>query len=169
MAKKLKDTDYLFLSARIRSLERGLLTRARMERMLQAQTPAECVQVLAELGYPPFDATSVAGLNEALSQARAELFADLARFMPDPALLDVFKVKYDYHNLKTLVKGRGADVRHLLLDAGRVRTAELLTKYQQVGTWDFLPTPMRAAAEESARVLAETGDPQRSEFVLDRA
>lgn len=169
MAKKVKDTDYLFLSARIRSLERNLLTKPRMERMLQAETAAECAQVLTELGYPPFDATSEAGLNQALAQARADLFADLARFMPDPALLDVFKLKYDYHNLKTLIKAQGADVSALLVDAGRVRAADMAAKYQQFGNWDFLSEPMRGAAKEAARVLAETGDPQRSDFVLDKA
>ena len=167
--KKIKDTDYLFLSARIRSLERNLLSKPRMERMLQAETPAECAQVLTELGYPPFDPQSEAGLNQALSQVRADLFADLAKFMPDPALLDVFKLKYDYHNIKALIKSQGADVTALLVDAGRIRSADMSAKYQQTGKWDFLPAPMKGAAEESARVLAETGDPQRSDFVLDKA
>ncbi|MBQ2061702.1 MAG: V-type ATPase subunit [Oscillospiraceae bacterium] len=167
--KKIKDTDYLFLSARIRSLERNLLSKPRTERMLQAETPAECAQVLTELGYPPFDPQSEAGLNQALSQVRADLFADLARFMPDPALLDVFKLKYDYHNIKALIKGQGADVSALLVDAGRIRAAELAAKYQQTGNWDFLSEPMKSAARESVRVLAETGDPQRSDFVLDKA
>ncbi len=167
--KKIKDTDYLFLSARIRSLERNLLTKPRMERMLQAESAAECAQVLTELGYPPFDADSEAGLNQALAQVRADLFADLARFMPDPALLDVFKLKYDYHNIKTLIKGQGADVDGLLVDAGRIRAADMAAKYQQTGKWDFLHAPLKDAAEESVRVLAETGDPQRSDFVLDKA
>ena len=169
MAKKLKDTDYLFLSARIRSLECNMLTKPRIERMLQAETAAESAQVLTELGYPPFDAASEAGLNAALSQARADMFADLARFMPDPALLDVFKLKYDYHNVKALIKSQGADVSALLVDAGRIRSGEMAAKYQHSGKWDFLPAPMKGAAAEAVRVLAETGDPQRSDFVLDRA
>ena len=49
---KIKDTDYLFLSTRIRALERNLLTRERMERMLDAQTAGDAVKVLAECGYP---------------------------------------------------------------------------------------------------------------------
>ena len=36
MTKCRKDTDYLFLSARIRSLERNLLTAQRLEQLLQA-------------------------------------------------------------------------------------------------------------------------------------
>ena len=41
MSKKRKDTDYLCLSAQIRSMERDLLDRVRMERMLDAQKHPE--------------------------------------------------------------------------------------------------------------------------------
>ena len=37
MAKKIKDTDYLAISARIRAMENGLLTRERMEQVLEAR------------------------------------------------------------------------------------------------------------------------------------
>lgn len=48
---KIKDTDYLSVSARIRAMENRLLTRARMDRMLEARTDDEAVKVLAECGY----------------------------------------------------------------------------------------------------------------------
>lgn len=164
-----KDTDYLFLSARLRGMERRMMDRSRMERLLQAPTMAECGQVLQELGYPPFDPASPTALNEALARQRAELFDDLRRQMPDAAVLDVFRLPYDYHNLKTLVKSRGSDVKALLVDAGRISADALLSHYQQSGKWDFLPPAMAQAAAEAERVLAETGDPQRSDFVLDKA
>lgn len=169
MARKPKDTDYLFLSASIRSRERELLTRSHVDRMLHAATVAESAQVLNELGYPPFDPGSETGLNEAIAQVRSTMFHELEQQMPDKGILDVFKLKYDYHNLKTIIKSRGGDVRHLLLDAGRVRAEEMDAKFRQTGKWDFLPPVPAAAAREAARVLAETGDPQRSDFVLDRA
>ena len=169
MATKRKDTDYLFLSARIRSLERRALNRQQVERMLLAPTVAESAQVLTELGYPPFDTESASSLNAALAQRRAELFADLRRYMPEPAVLDVFRIKYDYHNLKTIIKSRDGDFRPLLIDAGRVAAETLAARYERTGKWDFLPPAMARSAAESARVLAETGDPQRSDFILDRA
>ncbi len=169
MAKKPKDTDYLFLSASIRSRERNLLGRSGIDRMLHAATVAESAQVLNELGYPPFDPNSESGLNAAIAQVRTDMFRELEQQMPDKGILDVFKLKYDYHNLKTIIKSRGADVRSLLLDAGRVRAEDLAAKYQQTGKWDFLPPVPAQAAAEATRVLAETGDPQRSDFVLDRA
>ncbi len=169
MARKPKDTDYLFLSASIRSRERELLTRSHVDRMLHAATVAESAQVLNELGYPPFDPGSETGLNEAIAQVRSTMFHELEQQMPDKGILDVFKLKYDYHNLKTIIKSRGGDVRHLLLDAGRVRAEEMDARFRQTGKWDFLSPVPAAAAREAARVLAETGDPQRSDFVLDRA
>ena len=46
MKTKIKDTDYLVISARIRSLERNLLDRARCERMLEAPNVQEAARVL---------------------------------------------------------------------------------------------------------------------------
>ena len=41
MAKKIKDTDYLAISARIRAMETGLRTRERMEKVVEARRDAE--------------------------------------------------------------------------------------------------------------------------------
>lgn len=169
MSKKRKDTDYLCLSAQIRSMERDLLDRVRMERMLDAPTAAEAARILTEVGYEAFDSGSESALNAALLQRRLELFERLYRYAPEPEIIDVFKLKYDYHNLKAVIKSRGADVAHLLVDAGRVKAAELQQRYRETGSWDFLPEALAQAAREGERVLAETGDPQRSDALLDRA
>ena len=58
--------------------------------------------------------------------------------------------------------------KHLLLDAGRV-DAEKLTKAVAEGDYDLLPSDLAAAAREASEVLSTTGDPQLSDFVLDRA
>lgn len=169
MKKKRKDTDYLCLSAQIRSMERNLLDRTRMERMLDAPTLQDAARILTELGYESFDPTSEASLNRALQQRRVELFERLYRYAPEPQVIDVFKLKYDYHNLKAVIKSRGGDVTELLVDAGRVPVQELQRRCRESEKWDFLPPAMAAAAEESRRVLAQTGDPQRSDALLDRA
>jgi len=48
LAKKLKDTDYLFISTYLHSRERDLLTAARMERMIEAPTAEEAAKAEAE-------------------------------------------------------------------------------------------------------------------------
>lgn len=171
MAKKLKDTDYLFISTYLHSRERDLLTGARMERMIDAPTAADAAKVLTEIGYGEFDAASPRELGSVLAQEQEKLFEDLYRFVPDKAVVDVFKVKYDYHNLKALIKARatGTDASdRLLLDAGRV-SAEDMRRAVWEGDYGVLPPALRQAAGEAVETLSATGDPQLADFLLDRA
>ena len=52
MSKKIKDTDYLVISARVKALETGLLTGERMEQLLEAKTDEEAYALLREFGLP---------------------------------------------------------------------------------------------------------------------
>lgn len=170
MAKKLKDTDYLFISTYLHSRERDLLTGARMERMIDAPSNADAAKVLGEIGYGEFDGSSQRELGAVIAQEQEKLFQDLYRFVPDKAVVDVFKVKYDYHNLKALLKARATDVDagQLLLDAGRV-PAEEMHRAVTEGDYSTLPPALRRAAEEAGEVLSNTSDPQLADFLLDRA
>jgi len=170
LAKKLKDTDYLFISTYLRAREKNLLTAARMERMIDAPSAEEAGKVLQEIGYGEFSAESDRELSAALAAEREKLFADLYRFVPDRAVVDVFKVKYDYHNIKALLKAQAMNIsgKHLLVDAGRV-SAERLEKAVTDGAFDLLPEELAKAAREAAEVISTTGDPQLGDFVLDRA
>ena len=165
MTKHRKDTDYLFLASRVRALERKLLTAPRIEQLLTAGDVAACSQLLSELGYEPIH--DEASLQASLKQQREAVFSDIARFMPEPELLDVFRLKYDYHNIKTLLKDRSGG--RLLMDAGCISAADMERQYAESGNWQFLPKEMADAAKEAGDVLAETGNPQRSDFILDRA
>ncbi len=168
--KQLKDTDYLFISTYLRTRERNLLTAARMDRMIDAATIEEAAKVLGEIGYSDFSPTSERELSAALANEREKLFQDLYRFVPDKAVVDVFKVKYDYHNLKALLKAQamGTDAQRLLLDAGRV-SAATMSKAVTEGAYDLLPETLAKTAREAVEVLSATGDPQAADFILDRA
>ena len=55
------------------------------------------------------------------------------------------------------------------MDAGCISAADMERQYAESGNWQFLPKEMADAAREAADVLAETGNAQRSDFILDRA
>lgn len=136
MTKRRKDTDYLFLSARIRSLEKNLLTAQRLEQLLQAPSAESCSQLLADLGYDPI--RDEATLQESLKKQREAVFAELERFMPEKELLDVFRIKYDYHNIKVLLKApEGAE--RLLMDAGTIRPGSCSAGTPTAGTGSSCP------------------------------
>ena len=170
MSKRIKDTDYLHLSTRIRAMENALLERERMDRMLEAGTVEEAAKVLTECGYPELQAVNVDTVDAMLAQAREELFGTLNDLAPDGEILDVFKVKYDYHNAKAMLKceALGLDPERLLVDTGRV-APETLAEAVKRSEFTDLPKVMADAIVEARAVLGKTRDPQRSDMILDQA
>ncbi len=165
MSKKIRENDYLHLSARIRVLENRLLSHDRLERMLDARTAEEAAKVLTECGYRELGAVTPAGIEEMLSEARKERFGELEKLTPDRQVLDLFRIKYDYHNVKVLLKAgyMGVSAQELLSGAGRYEPAALAAATSQTN-----PTLAQAAAR-AGEVLSATGDGQQADFILDAA
>lgn len=168
--KRIKESDYVFLSARIRALECGLLNSDRIDRMLDAATHEDAAKVLTECGYPELSEVTGDALEAALTQRQKQTMADLGNLAPDKNVVDVFKLRYDYHNAKVLVKAEalGAEQDNLLLWGGRYapdRMAEEFRSEQLKDYSDFLRNGITRARE----VLGATGDPQMADFTLDRA
>lgn len=78
-------------------------------------------------------------------------------------------MKYDYHNVKALLKAEavGTAPDRMLMDMGRVSTAELAEAVRS-RELDGLPETLAAAVVEAREVLDTTRDPQLSDIVLDR-
>lgn len=150
-------------------MEGSLLTRERMEQILEARSDEDAAKLLHECGYPELDASRPEAMDAALSAAREAVLEDLAGGAPDPRYIDLFKLKYDYHNVKALLKAAavGADPSHMLMDMGRVSTA-VLREALETGHLEELPDLLAQAVEEAREVLDTTRDPQLSDIVLDR-
>ena len=169
MAKKIKDTDYLAISARVKAMETTLLTWERMMQILDARSEAEALKMVQESGYPDLTATDPEALDRVLSAAREEMLSDLTGGAPDPRYIELFKIKYDYHNVKAILKAAamGISPERMLMDMGRVSAAEL-REAVAAGELDGLPAMLAAAVQEAKAVLETTRDPQLSDIVLDR-
>lgn len=161
-----KDTDYLSISARIRAMENRLLTKERMDRIIEARDHAEAMKVLHECGYPEVDG----GLDRVLAQARSDTFRDMEQACPERRLTEIFQMKYDYHNAKVLVKSKavGADAERLLLPGGRYAPAQLLEGWNREELRGCSEKFQRAV-KQAQTVLADTQDPQQADLILDQA
>lgn len=164
---RIKDTDYLQISARIRAMETRLLTKDRQQRMIEARSLDDAVRVLSECGYSDIDSGNY---ENVLAQAQKEVFDDLTIACPTTELVDYFRMKYDYHNLKTLIKGEtlGLNVRRLLSDAGRV-SAKSAAEAFELNDLNKLPEDMAVSVAQAREVLAVSGDPQLCDMTLDKA
>ena len=167
---KIKDTDYLFLSTRVRAMENNLLNRERMERMLDASSVEDAAKVLQECGYAEMSQVGAHVLEQALAEQRKKLYDDLSGVAPDRNIIDVFKTKHDYHNAKTILKAEamGSDPTNLLTDTGRVPVSKMADGILNNDLRD-LPAVLRASVARAREVLSTTGDPQLADFILDRA
>lgn len=168
--KQIKDIDYIFLSTRIKAMERGLLSRERIERMLDAPTTAEAAKVLTECGYSEMNEITGGELERILGEQQKKVMADLSSGAPDKNIVDIFKLRYDYHNAKVLVKAEALDVEQdrLLQGGGRYDAETLAADFRREdmsGYTDFFRRSIARARE----ILGATGDPQQADFVLDRA
>ncbi|MFG6351306.1 MAG: V-type ATPase subunit [Oscillospiraceae bacterium] len=170
LSKKVKETDFLSISARVRVMETRLLTAERMERMIDAKDAAEAAKVLGECGYPDLAEPTPSALEDLLADAQGALFEDLGKAVDAPALLDVFRCKYDYHNAKTLVKAQalGIDQNRLLLRGGRYDPEALAEDFRREDLRAYTPAFQEAVAR-ARELLGSSGDPQQADFVLDRA
>lgn len=170
MSKKIKDTEYAFISAYLRAGEAKLVSRERLERMIEAPTAAEALRLLEECGYGDMTGVGVRELEIRLAERRNAAMSELASLAPAPEITDVFRVKYDYHNAKALVKaaGAGTDAAAILSPAGRFAPEDVAAALKgEEG--EEISAVLAAAMAEARDTLAATGDPQLADFILDKA
>ena len=164
-----KREDYLFLSAALRAREPRMLSRDRAERMLDAPSFSECARMLTDCGYEDMSQMSAAEIDRALSRSRAEIFRELALQPPARALVDFFRVKYDYHNAKVVLKAEatGSEPLPMMSESGRLAPEALLSAYREERAGD-MPARLAKAMAEGKEILARTANPQLADFTLDR-
>lgn len=169
MATTINDTNYLYYTTYVRMRENSFINEDRMEQMVSATSNEDAMKIAQECGYAEVETVDVETINDVLSKERDRLFHDLGS-LPNPELLDIFKVKYDYHNAKVLLKSEvmGVEPDRLLVDLGRVTVKAMETA---VRTSDFkgIPPIFQDSIVEARDVLGTTQDPQLADFVLDRA
>jgi vacuolar-type H+-ATPase subunit C/Vma6 len=101
------DTSYIYAGTRAKTLEQGLLTETQAERLMSAKSVSEVYSVLQDT----FLAMHLLKHNEKeITDALDEYIVDarktLQSIAPNKEVLDVMWLRYDYHNLKTILKGK---------------------------------------------------------------
>ena len=162
--------DYLYISSLLRAREPRMLSRDKAERMLDAPNFEDAAKMLTDSGYEDMSQMSVKQIETALSDRRAAVFHELETLVPNTAALDLFRLKYDYHNAKVLVKSEAMhrNDASLLSSSGRVAPETVQKRFQEDRFRD-LPGELGSAAEEARNLLARSANPQLSDFLLDKA
>lgn len=154
----------------LRARENKMLTRDKAERMLDAGSFEEAAKLLSDCGYEDMSQMSAKDIEGALARRRDAVFTELAALAPNKMIVDVFRVKYDYHNAKAVIKAEamGTDPLPLMSGAGREKPEALLAAYNEDRCKD-LPGLLGDAMTEAKSVLARSANPQLADFVMDKA
>jgi V/A-type H+/Na+-transporting ATPase subunit C len=165
-----KREAYLCLSAMLRAREPKLLNNDRAARMLDAASFDEAAKLLTDCGYNDMSQMSAREIESYLALRRDGIFAELEKLAPDAEVVDVFRMKYDYHNAKVLIKAEamGQDGKRLMSASGRIDPDRLSEIYND-DSLTQLPPVYGAAIAEAKNALARTANPQLADFILDRA
>ena len=164
------DTDFLFLTSMLRAREAKMLSGEKIERMLDASGFDGAAKLLMDCGYPDMSGMDASQLESVLDSRRESVFYELSLYENARGLVDIFRIKYDYHNVKVLVKSMGtrADVSDMLSGSGRARAPDIEYAFVS-GDRHGLPHALKAAIREAVAVLAKTRSPQLSDIAVDAA
>lgn len=102
----IKDIDYKAINTLIRTYELKLLQKDDFERLLKADDLKATLDTLKATDYE-FDQEELLQtkqFNEMLMAHLADVYRELYEVAPQPQLLDLFTLRYTYHNLKVLLK-----------------------------------------------------------------
>ena len=102
----IKDIDYKAINTLIRTYELKLLQKDDFERLLKADDLKATLDNLKATDYE-FDQEELLQtkqFNEMLMAHLADVYREMYEVAPQPQLLDLFTLRYTYHNLKVLLK-----------------------------------------------------------------
>jgi V/A-type H+-transporting ATPase subunit C len=144
---------YGFAVGKVRVLETRLLGRTTLERLVDAVDFAEQKRILSETPYGRFldSATTPASVEEAVENALESAYGFLDEAGLPSAVIDFFRLRFDFANLKAAAKAR----------ALRMSTEGLIVAHGSVGAEAFdgpldrLPEPLGAVAVAIERMQAE--------------
>ena len=164
----MRDTDYAYAVAAVRSRENGLLTRQETESMLTSPDSDACLSRLASKGWGEHGTSMTEG--KLIDSRSARLWSFIGEIVPDPAVFDFFRIPNDYHNLKAAIKAfiMSQDAERLFIEPCTVDT-KLIREAVKERDYSLLPEKMRGCAEDAFRMLLEQRNGQLCDIVLDRA
>ena len=157
--------------SRIWVLETRLLDKAKVERMLEANSADEVLKILGETEYANLmgNVKRASDYEEILSNELKRVYKLVYELCPVKEIVDLMSTKYKYHNIKVLLKGKflNKDFSNMLIDLGREDLNDLKRK---IDTDNFreLKGNVEKAVLEVIADFETNKDPQNIDIIVDK-
>ena len=158
--------NFIQSSVRIRHAEKKLLTKQQLQRLADAKNLEDAIKLLNETSY----SSELSKLDrpenyeQVLSEVLNKTYKEAMEISPEKSLVEILSCKYDYHNLKVLVKENilkeKFDSMYCMLDENEIEAfRELAFKNDEGLSQDF---------KECIAFFETTKDPQDIDIFIDK-
>ena len=162
----MRDTDFAYASAYTRTMENRMLSKADFEALLHASSYNDAMRILLDKGYGRQEKTL--DLEVLIQEELSFVWDEITDACPEDAPISILLYPADFHNMKAVLKSIFSGVAHEpLVMAPYTVDPDEIRRAMTDGKPDDLPEMLRAPADEAYHVLAQEGDGQRADIILD--
>ena len=161
--------DYMFLASKINMRLQNMIRYERFEQAIQTEDADMAARLIAEAGWPNMSGMTLDEIDKVLIERRNSIFKDIEQVCPETQVVEMMRLKYDYHNIKAIVKSDGAheNAESMLSSTGRITRTHLREDYLNNDYRD-LPPIMAEALREARDLMAKTQNPTAVDLLVDR-
>ena len=175
--KKYKDTDYLHVSVRLRAIaHKTAVDSDTLVKIVDSRSVDTAVKLLEEKGLSFSSAVSegtegiLKRLDKALTDELNKSYSLVTSIIGSSELVTLLKVRYDFQNLKALIKAEklGVSPDSMLVDSGNISLKALKDGFRERDK-KLLDGVIESVSEKAIKESSETGDPQKIDLIADNA
>ncbi len=160
----MRDTDFTYAVAYIKTLENKMLSKRDFEIMADSELDS-ALKTLEQRGYD-----TKASIDDMIAEQERFAWSEVMSVLPAEADIEALKYENDFHNLKAVIKAVVSNRNW----SGLIVTpcvCEPQTIEKAVKTADFsqLPKFMQAAAAAAYEAVSTAHDGQEAEIIIDKA
>ena len=157
--------------SRIWVLETKLLDKPKVERMIEAPSASEVLRILNETEYSNVSSNikRAEDYEEILSAELKRVYDLVYEISPVKEVVKIMSLKYDYHNVKVLLKGKvlGKDLSSMIIKLGNLDLQEIKRKIDG-DNYKSLNGTLGKGVQEAMKAFEETKDPQKIVIIIDK-
>ena len=168
---RIKDTDYLHISTRIKVVENRMMGKETFNKMLDAPNAASAFTIMCgALSAENFKDIAPHMFETVLKSEEKKVSDFLSQAVDDKALTDIFRLRWDFMNIKALIKAEllGISADSMLFVGGTVPVEEIKRAFLERSK-TALDGRLLSVCEAAFDEMSRTGDPQLIDIIADKA
>lgn len=162
--------EYGYACARIRELEKNLLNNEIIIKMIESSGIDNSLKILAENDFSEYSPEFKNDFNfeQILREILKKTIDVITEISPYPLLPQLFRLEYDFNNLKILLKANVLETQYSypLYDFGNIKTNDIKSAVLE-GKYQSIPIKMERIIRQSTSEFIKSNNLQLMEAILD--